>query len=69
MFQGVVNDVQIFLSEELALRMEQEWLKGHSIKNDEDRECKAQNGIELIIWECELKPRKKNIISKNEDQI
>ena len=54
-FQGVVNDIQVFLSEKSALKIEQEWLKKHDVKDDVDRECKANNGIELIFYECKLR--------------
>ena len=54
-FQGVVNDIQVFLSEKSDLKIEQEWLKKHEVKGEVDRECKAQNGIELIIHECKLR--------------
>jgi len=48
MFQGVVNDVKVFFSEESA------WLAGHDITNDMDREGKAHNGTELLIFECKV---------------
>jgi len=54
-FQGVVNDIQVFLSEKSALKIDQEWLKKHEVKGEVDRECKAQNGTELIIHDCKLR--------------
>ena len=56
MFQGVLNDVKVFLSEESACKVEQQWLEGHSINDDAGRECEAQNGTEFQVHECELKP-------------
>ncbi len=54
--QGVVNDIQVFLTQNSAQETEQKWLQEHDIKNKVDRECKAQNGTELIIEKCEVKP-------------
>ena len=55
MFQGVVNDINVFLPEKSVQKIEQEWLQRHDIKDEIDRECKAQNGTELIIFECKLR--------------
>jgi hypothetical protein len=56
LFQGVVNDVQVFSTQESAEKTEREWLKEHDINDDASRECKAQNGTEFIVRECNLKP-------------
>ena len=54
-FQGVVNDINVFLTEKSAQKIEQEWLQRHNVNDDVDRECKSQNGTELIIYECKLR--------------
>jgi len=54
-FHGVVNNIYVFLTEKSAQKIEQEWLKKHEVKGEIERECKAQNGIELIIYECKLR--------------
>ena len=56
LFQGVVNEVNVFLTQESAQKAEQYWLKEHGITDDIGRECKAQNGTEFIVRECEVKP-------------
>jgi hypothetical protein len=55
LFQGIVNNVNIFLKRESAEQAEQQWLKEHGITDDVGREGKAQNGTEFIVRECELK--------------
>jgi hypothetical protein len=56
LFQGVVNEVKVFQTQESAERAEQEWLKEHGIKDNVDRACKSQNGTEFIVREGEVKP-------------
>jgi len=51
MFQGVVNDVKVFLSEESANKVEKAWLAEHDINDAMGRECKAQDGTELLVFE------------------
>ena len=53
-FKGLINDVNVFISEESANKVEQEWLKEHKIKDKEDRECLSQSGAELRIFVCQL---------------
>ena len=53
-FQGVVNDVKVFLSWEAANEAEKAWMTEHDITDDMDREGKAQNGTELLMFECEV---------------
>ena len=53
-FQGVVSDVKVFSSEESANKAEKAWLKEHDITSNVDREGKAQNGTELLLFECEV---------------
>ena len=53
-YKGIFNDVNVFISEESANEVEQEWLKAHKIKNEKDRECLSQSGTELRIFVCEL---------------
>ena len=52
--QGVICDVQVFVSKKYVQKIEQEWLKSNKIKTKIDRNCKAQNGTELLIFICEL---------------
>lgn len=52
---GVVNDIQAFLTEKSALKIEKAWLQRHNIKDETSRECEAQNGVEFIIYKCNLK--------------
>ena len=56
LFQGVVNDVKVFLTKESARKAEEDWLKKHGVTDEVGRECKAQDGTELILRECTLKP-------------
>ena len=50
MFQGIVNDVKVFFSEESASRTEKTWLAEHDINDAIGRECKAQDGTELLVF-------------------
>jgi len=54
LFQGVLDEVKVFLTPESAEKAEQEWLKEQGITDDTDREGKAQNGTELIVHECDV---------------
>ena len=56
LFQGVVNDVKVFITQESAKKAEEDWLKKHGVTDPVGRECKAQNGTELILRECMLNP-------------
>jgi|GEM_PF-1894097 len=56
LFQGMVNEVNAFLKRESAERAEQQWLEEHGITDDVGRECKAQNGTQFIVRECDVKP-------------
>ena len=53
--KGVVNYIQAFLTEKSARKIEKAWLQRRDIKDETSRECEAQNGIELIIYKCNLK--------------
>jgi hypothetical protein len=53
-YKGIFNDVDVFISEESANEVEQEWLKEHKIKDKEDRECLSQSGTELRVFVCKL---------------
>ena len=53
-FQGVVSDVKVFSSEESANKAEKAWMAEHDIADDTDREGKAKNGTELLLFECEV---------------
>ena len=50
MFQGIVNDVKVFFSEESANEAEKTWLSEHDINDAMGRECKAQDGTELLMF-------------------
>ena len=54
MFQGVVNDVKVFFSKESASKVERAWLAEQDIKDAMGRECKAQNGTEMLMFECKV---------------
>ena len=53
-FQGIVNDVKVFSSEKSANKAETAWLKEHDITSKVDHEGKAQNGTELLLFQCEV---------------
>ncbi|MFC1735528.1 hypothetical protein ACFL1X_05385 [Candidatus Hydrogenedentota bacterium] len=55
-FQGITDEIRVFLTEESAQKAEQDWLKTNGIANDNDREAKSKNGIGILLRECELKP-------------
>jgi len=54
LFQGVVHQVRAFHSEKSAENAEQEWLAEQGITDEISRECKAQNGIEYHVFQCEI---------------
>ena len=56
LFEGVLNDVTVFLTKQSANKAEQDWLKKHSIADGVGRECKGQNGTELIVRKCDVRP-------------
>jgi hypothetical protein len=56
LFQGHINDVKVHEKEHTAQLAEQRWLKENRIKNQIDREAKAQNGNEFQVFECTIKP-------------
>ena len=55
-FQGVVENVHAYLSEESANAAEKQWLLEMDIHDDEDRQAKSDGGTEFVIFESELKP-------------
>jgi len=55
-FQGVLQNVNAYASEQDALDAEQAWLKKMGIVSEENREYKSDCGISFTIMECELKP-------------
>jgi len=55
LFQGVISNIQVFLTQKSTQKIEQKWLREYDISNDIDRECKSQNGTELIIETCTLR--------------
>ncbi len=55
-FQGVLEDVRTYLTEESARDAEKNWLREMSIKSPESREGKSDNGTSFTVMECDLKP-------------
>ena len=56
MIRGIVNSTNVFLRPESARQAEARWLDNQGIKDEDDREMKARNGMEFLVLECELKP-------------
>lgn len=54
LFQGNIADVHAYWNEHLAQIAEKRWLKDNGIKDELDREGKAQNGTEFHVYECTL---------------
>lgn len=54
--QGFVHEAMAYLTEESAHNAEKTWLKTMDIKDDLDRQAKADNGTEFLVFEAELKP-------------
>ncbi len=54
--QGVVDTIRAFLTEESAIAAERKWLREMGIRDDAHRQAKADNGIEFLVFEVELKP-------------
>jgi hypothetical protein len=54
--QGIVDNVNVFLTEESARNAEEQWLCSNGIESAETRDCKAGAGTEFIVTECRLKP-------------
>ncbi len=54
--KGIVSEVQVFLTPESADKNESAWLQERRINSQRDREIRAQNGVEFLVMECELKP-------------
>ena len=56
MLQGVVSKVRVFASDVSAQKAEQSWLKKQGIYDAVGLECKAQDGTECTVHECEIAP-------------
>jgi hypothetical protein len=54
--QGVVEEVHAFVNEESANAAEQKWLQEMDIKDDADRQAKADGSTELLVSEAQPKP-------------
>ena len=54
-FQGNIENAHIFLSEESARQVEEDWLHENKIKDETSRQAKAQDGTECLVLEAELK--------------
>ena len=54
LFQGVVHQVMVFKSEKSAEKAEIDWLTEQGTNDEISRECKAQNGIEFHVFQCEI---------------
>jgi len=55
-FQGVVDDVSVFMTEEPANNAERQWLDEQGIETEDARNCKADDGTSFFVKECDLKP-------------
>ena len=55
MFQGLIDDVNVYKTEQQALRKEKKWLKDLEVTDDSKREALSFNGTEFRIFECNLK--------------
>ena len=56
LYQGLISEVQVFQREASSDQAEREWLKKNTIKEEIDREVKAQNGYEFFMYACEVEP-------------
>lgn len=56
LYKGLIHEARVFQKEESALKAERDWQNEHDVRNEQDREAKAQNGIEFHIFECETEP-------------
>lgn len=54
LFQGLLEEVRTFKSCKSADEAERKWLSGHDITDEISRECKAGNGTEFHIFECQI---------------
>lgn len=54
LLQGNIAEVRAYWNEHMAGIAEQRWLKDNNIKDELDREGKAQNGTEFHVYECTL---------------
>ena len=54
-FQGVIEDVCVFKTEEQAKVEEKKWLKSLDVKGDKKREELSFRCTEFRIFECDLK--------------
>jgi len=54
LLQGNIAEVRAYWNEHMAQISEQRWLKDNDIKNELDREAKAQNGTEFHVFQCEI---------------
>ena len=54
MEEGIVRDVQVFLTKQTAAQAEQAWLKVQDIHTEKEREHKSDWGTGVAIWECEI---------------
>jgi len=55
-YQGVVEEIRAFLTEESAVAAEKKWLQEMDIKDDAGRQAKADGGTQFLVSEAKLKP-------------
>ena len=53
MEDGIVRDVQAFLTQAAASEAERAWLKTQGIHTNKEREHRSDWGTGIAIWECE----------------
>jgi len=55
LFQGLLDEVNVYAKEAQALKKESKWLKQLEVTDDDKREALSFNGTEFQIHECNLK--------------
>jgi len=54
LYKGIVGEVRAFKSLESAEEAENKWLAEAGIEDEISRECKAGDGTEYHVFECQL---------------
>lgn len=55
-YQGFIDTIRAFLTEESAIAAKRKWLREMGIRDDAHRQAKADSGTEFRLFEVELKP-------------
>ena len=53
-FQGCLDEVKVFKDEDLAIQEIENWEERNGIHNEDDRDYKSMNGIEIQMFETEI---------------